>query len=152
MSSDPQSNYPPDKPQPHVDPYAVPPPQDGTQPYNPTPNSAYAGTVDKDSSNMAMLAHLLGIFLGFIGPLIIWLMKKDESPFVNDQGKEALNFHITLIIMYVVISPITVITCGFGGVLYAVPAILQLVCGIMGSIEASKGNYYRYPLTIRMIS
>ncbi|HTL31303.1 MAG TPA: DUF4870 domain-containing protein, partial [Tepidisphaeraceae bacterium] len=45
---------------------------------------------DKDSKTMALLCHLLPIFTGFLGPLIIWLIKKDSSPFVDDQGKESL--------------------------------------------------------------
>ena len=46
----------------------------------------------KDVTNIAMLAHLLGVFTGFLGPLIIWIVKKDDHEFINDQCKEALNF------------------------------------------------------------
>ena len=59
-----------------------------------------------DAKTMGMLAHLLVIFTGFIGPLIIWLIKKDQSPFVNQQGKEALNWGLTLMIGWVVKGPI----------------------------------------------
>ena len=54
--------------------------------------------VSKDARMWAMLCHLLGLFTCFIGPLIIWLIKKDEDPFIDDQGKEALNFQITVAI------------------------------------------------------
>src|SRR5689334_1430002 len=61
----------------------------------------YVGpTPTQDDKTMAMLSHLLGIVLGFVGPLIIWLIKKDQSPFVDDQGKESLNFQIMLVIGY----------------------------------------------------
>src|SRR2546423_4278523 len=81
----------------------VPPAGDAMVPdYSAVPAGGYAGPApDEDSKTMAMLAHLLGI-LGFLGPLIIWLIKKDQSPFVNDQGKEALNFHLTLLIGIIV--------------------------------------------------
>ena len=84
-------------------PPSAPAPPPNTAMLNPTPpptatetmpSSGYPGPYvgpepDKDSKTMGMLAHLLTIFTGFIGPLVIWLMKKDTSPFVDDQGKEA---------------------------------------------------------------
>ena len=115
------------------------------------------GMPSKDECNSAMLAHLLGLFIGVLGPLIIYMTKKDESAFVEDQGKEAINFHITLIIAYLAASAIwtvfAVITCGFGG-LIPIPLavwIWQIVLGIIASTKASKGEYYRYPATLRLI-
>ena len=64
-----------------------------------------------DERTMGMLAHILGGVTNFLGPLIIWLIKKDESPFVNDQGKEALNFQITIAIGYVVMMGVAAF-CG----------------------------------------
>ena len=52
----------------------------------------------KDVANLAMLAHLLGALVGFLGPLILWVVKKDEHEFIDDQSKEALNFQLTLLI------------------------------------------------------
>ena len=102
---------------------------------------------DKDSVTMGMLCHLLGIFTGFVGPLIIWLMKKDTSPFVDDQGKEALNFQITALI--------ATIGCIFGfcfiHVLFVIVQVTRIIFCIMATIEVSKGVAYRYPLTIRFI-
>lgn len=100
---------------------------------------------------MAMLAHLLGALLGFLGPLIIWLTKKDEFPFVDDQGKEALNFQLFMLILHIAASAAAGITCGFLLPLPMVTFTLQLVFGIIGATTANKGEYYRYPLTIRMI-
>jgi len=56
----------------------------------------------QNARNMAMLCHLLGLFTGFVGPLILWLLKKDEDPFIDRQGKEALNFQITVVIGWTV--------------------------------------------------
>lgn len=112
---------------------------------------------DPDARNMAVLCHLLGAFLGILGPLVIWLMKKDEFAYVDDQGKEALNFHITLLIAYGVSVAayivISLITCGFGAFLFvpALVGIAQVVLGIMASMEASKGQYYRYPFNMRFM-
>src|SRR5437868_1922887 len=71
--------------------YGTPPATKGPQYLGPAPSP--------EEKQMGMLAHLLGI-IGFVGPLIIWLIKKDQSPFVDDQGKEALNFHLTMLIAY----------------------------------------------------
>jgi len=80
----------------------------------------------KDECNMAMLAHLLGIFTGFLGALVVWLMKKDSSAFVGEESKEALNFQITMLIM-------------------------NFIFCILGAISASKGKPYKYPFAIRLL-
>src|SRR5215213_6480869 len=120
------------------------PPSDPSLPPGPppaTPPVGYAGPMastgypgpytgpepDKDSKTMAMLAHLLTIFTGFLGPLIIWLMKKDQSPFVDDQGKEALNFQLTLLIGYVIGIATSCLFVGF---------FILLICWIAGLIFA----------------
>jgi len=91
-----------------------------------------------------MFAHLSPLVgLGVFGPLIIWMIKKDESPFVDDQGKEALNFHLSVLIAALV----TAVTC-IGPLIISVAA---LIYHIMAAVEANKGVYYRYPYTIRMI-
>lgn len=100
-----------------------------------------------DERQMAMFAHLGGIF-GFIIPLIIWIMKKDESRFVDDQGKEAVNFHLTMMIGHFV-GGLTI--CFTFGALNLVVWVLALVYGIMAGMAANKGEVYRYPLSIRFI-
>lgn len=97
---------------------------------------------------MGMLAHLLGV-LGFLGPLIIWMIKKDQSPFVNDQGKEALNFHLVMLIGYIIGFATTWMCVGFF-ILPAV-AIVSIIFSIMGAMKAKDGIAYRYPFTIRFI-
>lgn len=103
----------------------------------------------KDECNMGMLAHLLGIFSGFIGPLIIWLIKKDESVFVDDQGKEALNFQLTVLIAYF-ISIVLMFFC-IGYFTFLAAWIVSIIFSVMGTMAASKGERYRYPVSIRMI-
>jgi uncharacterized Tic20 family protein len=103
-----------------------------------------------------MIAHLSGIVasllggLSFLGPLIVWLIKKDQSPFVADQGKEALNFQIAVTIA-MLISAVTIMVC-VGFVLIPVVFIGSIVFSVIGGLEANKGVYYRYPYTIRVIN
>jgi uncharacterized Tic20 family protein len=107
----------------------------------------------------ALLGGLLtGAFAGlgcFIGPLVIWLIKKDTMPFVDDQAKEALNFNITVAIVAVVLVLLTVMTLGIGLVI-AIPVgivvgIAWLVFTIIAAIKANEGVRYRYPFTLRLV-
>jgi uncharacterized Tic20 family protein len=91
----------------------------------------------------------------FLGPLIIWLVKKDTMPFVDDQGKEALNFNITIAIVGVALLLLTLMTLGLG-VLLAMPigvvvGVAWLVFTILAAIRANEGVRYRYPFTLRLI-
>jgi uncharacterized Tic20 family protein len=95
-----------------------------------------------DERTMAMLAHLSYFVLGIIGPLIIMLVKKD-SPFVQDQAKEALNFQLAVLI----VAMVSIITC-IGPFIVAIGAI---VYAIIAGLEANKGVAYRYPYTIRLV-
>lgn len=103
----------------------------------------------------AMLVHfsaLSGLVIPFgnlLGPLVVWLLKKDQSVFVDDQGKEALNFQLSMLI-YSLISGLLVIV-GIGIVLLGIIGILVLVLSVMAGIKANEGVYYRYPLTYRLI-
>ena len=105
---------------------------------------------EKDDKTFGMLAHLLGIFTGFVGPLVIWLIKKDESPFVDDQGKEALNFQIWMTIGAIISYFLMAVLIGC----ITLPAIIVmvLVFGIMGTMKANEGVAYRYPVNIRIIT
>jgi uncharacterized protein len=102
---------------------------------------------------MAMLAHLLGIILGPIGPLIIWMIKKDQLPFVDDQGKEALNFELTMMIPWLVLFVISltgILAC-LSLLLFPVVFIANAVFCVMGGMKANTGVAYRYPFAIRFI-
>ena len=105
----------------------------------------------KDVANMAMLAHLLGALVGFLGPLILWVVKKDEHEFIDDQSKEALNFQLTLLIWHFGAVVIVVFTCGLISFAPLVTFALQLIFGIMGAVSASKGERYLYPMSIRFV-
>ena len=126
-------------------------PPDQVPPVDVEPNPEKPGMPSKDSCNMAMLAHLLGALIGFLGPLIIWLVKKDTDPFVDDQGKEALNFQITILIAYAISIVLVFISCGFLFFLPLIPFIVSLVFGILAALEASKGIAYRYAIAIRLV-
>jgi uncharacterized protein len=108
-----------------------------------------AREITNDDKNMAMLCHLLAIFTSFIGPLVIWLIKKDESPFVNEQGKEALNFQITVIIAMCVSGLLTFVC--IGALLIPVVGVVDLVFCIMATVKTSRGEAYRYPVSLRLL-
>jgi uncharacterized protein len=112
--------------------------------------------MNKDEKMWGMLCHLsaiigvIGIPFGFlIGPLVIYLLKKDEYPFVAEQGKEALNFQISMLI-YTVIAGILVLLF-IGILLLGIIFVLEVVFIIIASLKANEGEGYRYPLTIRFI-
>jgi uncharacterized Tic20 family protein len=114
------------------------------------PPGPYLGpSPDKDSKTMALLAHLLGSFTGFLGPLIIWLLKKDTSPFVDDQAKEALNFQLTILIGYVICGFLTHMCIGF--ILFPILFLVNLFLAIIATTKANSGIAYRYPFAIRVI-
>ncbi|MGV3629435.1 MAG: DUF4870 domain-containing protein [Betaproteobacteria bacterium] len=102
-----------------------------------------------DDRNLAMLAHLLGIVSGFVGALIIWLIKKDQSDFIDEQGKEALNFQITVMIAFVGSWILMFVLIG----MLLMPLILigNLVFCILAAVAVSKGEHYKYPLAIRLL-
>jgi uncharacterized protein len=105
--------------------------------------------------NWGMAAHLSALagyvipFGSIIGPLVVWLIKKDEMPFVNSQGKEALNFQITMAIAALISIVLVFVVIGIF-LLWAV-AILDLIFIIIAAIQASKGVDYRYPFALRLI-
>lgn len=89
--------------------------------------------------------------MSFLGPLIVWLIKKDQSAFVSDQAKEALNFQIAVAIALWVSFALLWVFC-IGLVLLPIVYIGSIVFSIIAALEASKGVYYRYPYTVRLIS
>jgi hypothetical protein len=133
----------------------------------PPPSEPMAGAPSAEERQWAMFAHLsallgallTGVWGGgwgcFIGPLVIWLVKKDTMPFVNDQGKEALNFNITVAIAFVVLFLLSVMTFGIGLIiaipLWIIIGISWLVFTIIAAIKANEGVLYRYPFTLRLI-
>ena len=130
----------------NVTPSATPP----EPPVAPTP------TGSSDERMWAMFAHLSAL-AGFIipfgsslGPLIIWQIKKNEYPLVDDQGKEALNFQITMAIAFVASLILIVVLIGF--VLIWVVGLFDLIMIVIASIRANNGERYRYPFTLRLVN
>ena len=113
------------------------------------PPQELARPENNEAKTMGMLCHLLGIFTSFVGPLIIWLTKKDQSKFVDQQGKEALNFQLTMLIGFIAGGITSCIGIGF--IILPAVQVVSLIFGILATVEANKGNPYRYPICIRFI-
>lgn len=114
-------------------------------------------TPKDDTNTWAMFTHLSALcgFIGVpfghvVGPLIIWLIKRDGNPTLDAHGKEALNFQISLTIYAIVSCILMLVLIGF--VLIFVVVIAGLILTIVGAIKASKGELYRYPATIRFLT
>lgn len=136
-------------------------------PHATTIPSTTGATPSAEERQWAMFAHLSALLGGlltsgwagsigfFIGPLVIWLMKKDTMPFVDDQGKEALNFAITVSLACVVLLILTIMTLGIGALLtiplFMVIGIASLIFVIMAAVKANEGVRYRYPVSIRLV-
>jgi uncharacterized protein len=120
-----------------------------------SPPPAPTGTPSAEEKQWAMFAHLsalIGYIIPFgsiIGPLIIWQIKKNEMPFVDDQGKEALNFQITVAIAAVICFCLIFVLIGI--LLLPILAISALVFIIIAAIAANNGQAYRYPVCLRLI-
>jgi uncharacterized Tic20 family protein len=84
-----------------------------------------------------------------LGPLIVWLVKRSDSPEIDENGKESLNFQISMLIYNLIAGVLCLVLIGF--VILAVLHILNLVLVIVASIQTSEGKSYRYPITIRLI-
>lgn len=114
------------------------------------------GDTSNDERTWGLLAHLSALsgfivpFGSVLGPLIVWQVKKNEMAFVDDQGKEALNFQITLLLEMLVAGLLCFVLIG----LLLLPAVMLygLVMTIIGGVQANNGVRYRYPLTLRLIT
>lgn len=138
------------------DPTTPPPP-------SPPPSMPYAtpgplGPIEMDANarTWALIAHLspiagslLPIAGNIVAPLIVWLIKKDEMPFVDDQGKEALNFQISLSIVLFICLLLCFVFIGF--LLLPIVGITGLVFTVLAAIKANTGERYRYPISIRFV-
>src|SRR5690606_30509355 len=123
--------------------------------------------IPAEQRTWAMLAHLSTLAGGivtagwagsigcFLGPLVIWLMKKETMPFVDDQAKEALNFNITVAIAFFVLFVLTLLSLGIGiiltGPLMIIIGLAWLVFTVIAAIKSNEGVRYRYPFAIRLV-
>ena len=117
--------------------------------------STASGPVPRDARNMAVLLHL-SAFIGYVipfghigGPLLIWLLKREDSPFIDFHGKEALNFQISMTI-YLIISSILILVV-IGILLVIGLVLLWVIAVIIVAVRAGNGQEARYPLRIRFI-
>jgi uncharacterized Tic20 family protein len=132
--------------------YGAPPPGPANAYGNPP--QGFAGHVDPataSSRSSAALAHYLGL-LGFLGPLIIMLTSGERDPYVRVHSVEALNFHITAIIGWLIVGVVNAITCGLAFPLVFAVVIPVIYFGIQAGSAASRGEWYRYTWTIRLVT
>ncbi len=137
------------------------PPVPAAPPVPPPPPSPPLRAGDESDARMwAAFAHLGGLLTligvpGILGSLGIWLWKRGDSALIDEHGKEAVNFQITVLIYSAVAAVIAFVTCGLGMIVVAplllVLSVLIIVLPIIATIKASDGRPYRYPLTIRLI-
>ncbi len=98
------------------------------------------GPIKSDERTLAMWAHIGGLLSGPLIPLVIWLTNKDRSRFVDEHGKEALNFQISILIYFILLCP-----------LFPFLAVFETVVAILAAVAAHRGEPYRAPLTLRFI-
>jgi len=122
----------------------------------PIPPPPPAPATSSDKRTWCVLCHaaaLLGLFFHFLGhllgPLIVWLVKRGDSPEVDAHGKESLNFQISMLIYDAIAAILCIVLIGIP-ILIAL-WVLNTVLVIIASIQASEGKFYRYPITIRLI-
>ncbi|WP_273654325.1 DUF4870 domain-containing protein [Cellulomonas fimi] len=104
-----------------------------------------------DEKTWAIVGHVLPIVgVGFLAPLVIWLVFRGRGPFLEHHAKESLNFQLTLLIAYVVGGILSII--GIGLLIVLAVWVVQVVFGILAAVATSRWEWYRYPLNIRMVS
>ena len=114
-----------------------------------------AAAPSRDERQWAMLCHLSAMLMyctaigGFIAPLVIWLLKRDEMPFVADQGRETLNFQITTLLVLIAGGLLAVIVVGF--VIIGAALLFHFIVTIIATVRVSEGVLYRYPICWRVI-
>lgn len=120
-------------------------------------------TPTREERTWALVAHaggpagllLTAGLLGFAVPLVVWLAKRDESEFVADQGKEALNFQLTLFLLHLAGWLFVVLTLGLGLLVvwpfFLVLWVIELILGLVAALRSYEGQRYRYPFALRLI-
>ncbi len=102
--------------------------------------------------HLSLLGSIVAPFVITIVPLVMWQTRKADSPFLDDHGREAVNFHISLYLYMLAIVPFLImLTCGIGVLLIPGIYILGIIGMIAAAKAASRGEYYRYPMTIRFL-
>jgi uncharacterized Tic20 family protein len=140
-------------------PETPPPPSDVPPPMpSDVPPPASRGAVSPDDRTWGTMAHvasIIGMFVGglaILGPLVIWLLKKNESAYVAHHGREALNFQITVLIAGVVLFALGFLTCGLSWFLLAALGVVNIVFSIIGAVKANEGERWTYPFALRLVN
>jgi len=132
-------------------PPSTPPPASTAPPGSPAPNSGSGHSWEVACHLAGFSGYLTGV--GWIlGPLIVWLLKRTENPAVEEHGKEALNFQISILIYGVILALLGFVTCGVGFFLLIPLSIAHVVLMILAAIKAGNGESYRYPCTLRLVT
>jgi uncharacterized Tic20 family protein len=121
------------------------------------PNDPYDGEeLDSEAKTWGMLCHLAA-FAGYVipfgnifGPLVVWLIKKDQSAFVDYHGKESVNFQLTITIAAMISAFLCLVLIGL--ILLPVVLLFDLIMKVIAAVKASNGERFRYPLSIRFIT
>ncbi|MEM7543227.1 MAG: DUF4870 domain-containing protein [Pseudomonadota bacterium] len=120
-----------------------------------TETTSNSAAPSREARRMAMFCHLGGLamfvvpFGNLIVPLVIWLLKREDDPYIDQQGREAVNFQITMLIAAIIVVLLMFVFIGF--LLAPLLGIFELVMIILGAIRANDGVDFRYPITIRFI-
>ncbi len=102
-----------------------------------------------DEKTMALLSHILPIVAGFVAPLVIYIIKREESPYVRKHAAESLNFQISLAIYAVVCIPLIFVIVGI--FLLMALGLMAFIFAIIATVKASEGDFFKYPLTIQFV-
>ena len=122
----------------------------GALPPVPSPQFPAQSSSDRLWSVLCHLSYFFGFaLLSFIFPMTVYLVMRTDSAFVTHHAREALNFHLSLLLYIICCVPLCFIGIGF--VLLGAVALTGLVCSIVAAVKASKGAYYQYPITIRFV-
>jgi uncharacterized Tic20 family protein len=123
-------------------PGAVPPPSD--------PQFPALASNDRLWSVLCHLSYFFGFaLLSFLFPLTVYLVMRTDDPYVTHHAREALNFHLSLLVYAICCVPLCFIVIGFP--LLGAVALTGIICSIIAAVKASKGTYYQYPMTIRFV-
>ena len=117
------------------------------EPLDLEPSAGYIPTQDEKTA--AMLSHVLTFFGWFLAPLLVYVVKKEESEYVKHHAMESLNFQISILIYFMACIPMMLLLVGF--FMAFILAILSFITIVIATVKASEGIPYRYPFTIRLI-
>jgi len=119
-------------------------------------NTNTSNGLPREARKWAMICHisalvgLLGNGIGFLlGPLIVWLIKKEDHPFIDEQGKEAVNFQITMFIAMLLSGILCLVFIGF--IFLIIFGLLMVIFPIIGALKANDGEAYRYPFSFKFL-